>query len=290
MSPLRISSAARRRAALALTVPLLAVATACGSGSGTHPSQSPTTPIPTSSSASSPTAGSPTTGNPTATGTVPGTTPPSSATPTAPLGSPVNLPLWPFASLDQAREWERAYSAGGSQPWHLDAERTALAFTQGYLGFTGIDKTFSIAVTNVRDAHVGVGFATPSTPPRTATAAVIHLVRYGSEPNAPWEVVGTADTTLTLTAPAYGSLLRSPLTVGGAITGVDESIRVQIRTPARAAPLVDRPGLPAGGNAAPWQVTVTVPATTEPVLTVIASTGGHLQAVERFAVTGIRTG
>lgn len=224
--------------------------------------------------------------NRTATSTVPSTP----AAQTAPLGSPVNLPLWPFAALDQAREWERAYAAGGSQPWHLDAEQTALAFTQGYLGFTGIDKAVSTVLTSGRDAHVGVGFLTPATPAHTTTAAVIHLVRYGSEPDAPWEVVGTADTTLTLTTPAYGSTLRSPLTVGGAITGIDESIRVQIRALAQPAPLVDRPGLPAGGTAAPWRVTVTVPSTTEPVLTVIASTGGHLQAVERFAVTAVRTG
>lgn len=207
-----------------------------------------------------------------------------------PLGSPVNLPLWPFSSLEQAREWERAYAAGGSQPWHLDAARTALAFTQGYLGFAGIDKAVSVAGTNGRDAHVGVGFATPATPPGTHTAAVIHLVRYGSDANAPWEVVGTADTTLTLTSPAYGSVLRSPLTVGGVITGVDESIRVQIRTPAQAAPLADRPGQPAGGDASPWRVVLDVPATTQPFLTVIAATGGHLAAVERFAVTGVRTG
>jgi len=74
------------------------------------------------------------------------------------------------------------------------------------------------------------------------------------------------------------------------ITGVDESIRVQIRTLAQSAPLVDRPGEPAGGDASPWHVIVNVPATTQPVLTVIAATGGHLAAVERFAVTGVRTG
>lgn len=288
MSPLRISSAARRRAALALTVPLLAVATACGSGSGTHPSQSPTTPIPTSSSASSPTTGSPTTGNPTATGTVPGTTPPSSATPTAPLGSPVNLPLWPFATLAQAQAWESAYASGGHQPWHLDAGQTALAFTQGYLGFADIGRVTSTTVSG-RDAHIGVGYSTPATPPSTATAAVIHLVRYGSDSGAPWEVVGTADTTLTLTVPAYGATIASPVTVGGAITGVDESIRVQIRQLSGTAPLADRPGLPAGGTATPWHTTVTYAGATDPVLTIVASTGGHLMAVERFAITGVRT-
>lgn len=218
------------------------------------------------------------------------TGPTTATVPSAPLGSPVNLPLWPFASLDQAREWERSYAAGGHQPWHLDAGRTALAFTQGYLGFTGIDQVVSTVVTNGRDAHIGVGYATPSSPPRTASAAVVHLVRYGPDPTAPWEVVGTADTTLTLTTPAYGAVVRSPLTVGGAITGVDESIRVQIRTLAQTAPLADRPGLPAGGTATPWHVLVPYRGTTEPFLTVVASTGGHLAPVERFAITGARTG
>ncbi|NUP53810.1 MAG: hypothetical protein HOW97_41785 [Catenulispora sp.] len=265
-------------------------ASATSSATSTAPpaaSTGPTSPtVPTGTSAGSGTSTAPTGSGTSGLPTVPTT----SAGSSAPLGSPVNLPLWPFASLDQARTWEASYRAGGTQPWHLDAGQTALSFTQGYLGFTGVDKVLSAVVTNGRDTRVGVGFAAPGDPGRTVTAAVLHLVRYGPDADAPWEVVGTADTTLTLTQPAYGSVVRSPLTVGGAITGVDESIRVQIRTPAQTAPLADRPGLPAGGSGTPWRVTIAFPYPGGPVLTVVASTGGHLAPVERFAITGVRTG
>lgn len=283
-----------RRLTIAAAVIVLAVG--CGSASkpssGGPPGSTPASGSASGSgSASSPGSPSATTGVPTASSP---STPPtgSSATTSAnpPLGSPVNLPLWPFASLDQAWAWEQSYTSGGHEPWHLDAGQTALAFTQGYLGFTGIDKVVSTVVASGRDAHIGVGFATPSTPPGTVTSAVVHLVRYGPDADAPWEVVGTADTTLTLTAPAYGSVAHSPMTVGGAITGVDESIKVQIRTASRHMPLAELPGMPAGGSATPWHVSIAFPGTTDPVLTVVASTGGHLAAVERFAVTGVRSG
>jgi hypothetical protein len=116
-------------------------------------------------------------------------------------------------------------------------------------------------------------------------------VRYGTGPDAPWEVVGTDDTTFSLTTPAYGSLVRSPMVTGGRISGVDESIRVQVRQPSSAAPLGTSPCCtPAGGNDQPWNVKVSFSGASDPVLTVVASTGGHVADVERFTITAVRTG
>lgn len=76
------------------------------------------------------------------------------------------------------------------------------------------------------------------------------------------------------------------------ITGVDESIHVQVRDPAQPAPIADECCLPAGGEDTPWSTSVTF--STDPTgsptstLTVVASTGGHVADVERFAVTGVR--
>ena len=50
------------------------------------------------------------------------------------------------------------------------------------------------------DAHVPVGIKLPNG--TISTAAVIHLVLFGSGRFAPWEVVGTYDTTFTLARPA----------------------------------------------------------------------------------------
>ena len=193
-------------------------------------------------------------------------------------------PLWPFSTQAEADAWRQQYETQGSQPWHLDADATALGFTTGYLGFTEVDQVVGRDVRD-REAWISVGYDAGSGP---ATAAVVHLVRFGAGDDAPWEVVGTRDTDLTLEAPSYGSHVSSPLTVGGRITGVDESLRVQVRQPSSEAPIGEACCLPAGGQDTPWQTTVSFSGATDPALTIVVSTGGHIQGVERFAITAVR--
>ena len=196
-------------------------------------------------------------------------------------------PLWPFPTRAAATEWRDAYRSGGQQPWHLDAEETARSFTTGFLGFTEVDQITSSDI-GATDAQVGVGYTNADG--STSTAALIHLMRYGTGDDAPWEVVGTHDTDLRLETPDYGTTARSPMTVAGYVTGVDESVRVQVRQPSSATPLGETPtGQPAGGTDAPWETTVTFSGATDPAVTVVASTGGHVQDVERFAITGLRS-
>jgi hypothetical protein len=86
--------------------------------------------------------------------------------------------------------------------------------------------------------------------------------------------------------------VRSPATVGGRITGVDESIRVEVRQPSTARPLGADCCLSAGGTGSkgqPWQSSVSFTGAADPVLTIVASTGGHVAEVERFTVTAVRT-
>jgi hypothetical protein len=194
------------------------------------------------------------------------------------------LPLWPFANGQQVRGWQASYQSGGHQPWHLSARQTALSFTQGYLGYTEIDQ---IAATTISGDHARVAVGLRTDAGRVGTAAVIHLVRFGSGRLAPWEVVGTDDTTLSLTAPAYGAHVGTRLTAGGRITGVDESIRVQVRRQSSGVPAGGFCCVPTGGQNQPWSAAVTVRGTAPGVLTIAASTGGHLAAVERFAITGV---
>ncbi|MGA4956565.1 hypothetical protein [Streptomyces lavendulocolor] len=215
---------------------------------------------------------------------------PSTAAP-APGGGPVTglgrlQPIWPFTTLGQAQAWQREHRAGGHQPWHLDPEQTALSFTRGYLGFTEIDRVTSRSIGATR-ARVGVGLSGSED---SGSAAVVHLARYGTGRDAPWVVVGTDDTTFTLTRPVYGSVARSPLTVGGRISGVDESIRVQVWQPSSRAPLGTSCCTPAGGSGQPWSASVSFKGAEDAVLTVVAATGGHIAEVERFTVTAVRTG
>lgn len=197
-------------------------------------------------------------------------------------------PLWPFPTRAAAEEWQSAHASGGQQPWHLDAEETALSFTTGFLGFTELD-TITSSDIGATEAEIGVGYANPDGG-GTSTAAVVHLLRWGTGDDAPWEVVGTRDTTLVLERPDYGTTARSPMTVGGYVTGVDESLLVKVLQPSSPAPLGQTPdGLPAGGTDTPWETTVSFSGATDPAVTVVVWTGGHVQGVERFAVTGLRT-
>ncbi|MET7617961.1 hypothetical protein [Streptomyces sp. NPDC005408] len=265
--------------------------TACGGSGGSSDASGSPSAAPGASSPSQPSA-TPVPSAPSPT-TPPGTQPPGTQPPATPapgvigpaIGSGRLQPLWPFATLAAAQAWERDYHSGGHQPWHLDPDQTALSFTQGYLGFKDIGRISAHTVSG-RQAHIGVALSGPE----SSTAAVIHLVRYGTGPDAPWEVVGTDDATFSLTTPGYGSLVSSPLQTGGRITGVDEGIRVQVRQPSSAAPLGSSCCTSAGGNAQPWKVSVSFTGARDPVLTVVASTGGHIAEVERFTVTAVRTG
>jgi hypothetical protein len=193
-------------------------------------------------------------------------------------------PLYPFASLAAAQAWQASYASGGHQPWHLDPGQTALSFTQGYLGFSGIDKIAARTVSG-GDAHITVGYAAPNG--TISRAATIHLVKYGSGPDAPWEVVGTDDTTLTLDIPAYGAAVSSPVRIGGTITGVDESLSAEVHRLGSVAAVGSYCCRPAGGQTSPWSLTVPFQASSGQVLTIVVHTGGHVAAVERFAVTGV---
>lgn len=195
-------------------------------------------------------------------------------------------PMWPFSDANEAAAWQRSFREGGHQPWHLDASLTAESFTQGYLGYAAVNLTTSKRTTG-NQAWIGVGYALPNG--GTATAAVVHLAKIGSGTDAPWEVVGTEDTTLSVTQPAYGSTVDSPVTVGGRITGVDENIHVRVLE-LRRAQVGETGGIPSGGQNTPWTARVPFSAPADSVLTIAVSTGGHLTDVERFAITGVRGG
>ncbi|TDW92903.1 hypothetical protein EV137_0171 [Kribbella pratensis] len=219
---------------------------------------------------------------------------PDTVSPSAPAATPAPppttefrfQPLWPFRSVAEAAAWQRSYRESGGQPWHLDAEETALNFTRGFLGFTEIDRVVSRSARG-DDAYIGVGYQAEG---RSSVAAVIHLAKIGRGSDAPWEVVGTADTSLTVERPRYAARVTSPITVGGRISGVDESIRVQIRQPSSEEPIGTYCCRPGGGEKQSWSAQVTFRGAVDPALTVVASTGGHVREIEQFAITGVRRG
>jgi hypothetical protein len=294
------------------TVPLLAAAMAGviavatvatvranrSSGAGpaapvTNSRPAPVAPAPTLSSASRP-APSQSGSAPSQSGSAPsqsGSAPSQSGSAPSQSGQPTvatfNLgyqPLWPFNSYPEAEA--SRLQGRGPQGWLQHPDQVALRFTNYYLGFTELDRITGSRLDKL-GAHVGIGYRDPNGQLRTA--AVLHLLRYGTAPGSPWEVVGSDDTTFSLEQPAYGSKVSSPMTIGGHITGVDENIVVQVLQ--RNDNGTDRATLarvPAGGENSPW-TTGAVSFGQRGVLTIVASTGGHLQQVERFAIQGVHT-
>jgi hypothetical protein len=189
-------------------------------------------------------------------------------------------PLWPFATPQQARQVN-----GQTGPsWHFSAAQTALNFVRDYLKFSDITAVTSTQVT-AKDAHIGVGYPSPGGQPHTA--AVLHLLRFGDDAtnaSAPWEVVAATASDFSLInltrAEAPGQLL----TVQGQITGVDENIAVTLQT--LGGDVRTHAAVPAGGTDSPWSVAVH--SDLRGVITVVASTGGHTTAHERFVVSGIK--
>ena len=197
-----------------------------------------------------------------------------------------DLPLYPFANLQEVAAWQQEYRSGGTQPERLDSRMTALAFAR-FLGYPDIDQVVT-SREDAQGAHVSVGFRNPDSGNLT-TAAVVHLVRYGAGSDIPWEVVGTDDTDFTLTTPVYGAIVTSPMPAGGRISGVDESITVHVQQLHSNGLLGQVCCTPGGGTDEPWATTVSFSQPTDPVLIVSASTGGHVRDVERFTVTAAKS-
>ena len=196
-------------------------------------------------------------------------------------------PLFPFANLAHAQAWQRAHASGGHESWHLSPELTAVAFSQEYLGFSEINKVADYSVSQ-GNARVAVGLTLPDG--QVSSAAIVHLVRYGSGNSAPWEVVGTDDTTLTLDTPSYGATVASPVKIAATVAGVDEYLRAEAHTLGAGQPLGTFCCQPAGGRANPWSLTVPFHANSGQVITIVVHTGGHVAPTERFAVSGVRAG
>lgn len=205
------------------------------------------------------------------------------------------VPLWPYENYNQVQDAETIGCAMApcTPVWHFDAGATALKFVQSYLGFSDIRMMTSSTI-NGDQAYIGVGYAAPGAKSKT-TAAVLHLVRYVDRPNTagPWEVVGSEDTSFTLEKPAYGSQVIGGFTAGGHITGVDENIHVSVLAVNARSPIADECCIAAGGNDQPWSQGVGIPSLlvigpqhSTPV-TIVASTGGHVQQHERFAIQGV---
>ncbi|GAC1325770.1 MAG: hypothetical protein NVSMB13_09500 [Mycobacteriales bacterium] len=179
-------------------------------------------------------------------------------------GALPNLPTcWPYTSRTDAR-------AGLTPGPETSNPRTvALRFVQVFLQHPEVDtvtavgpKESGLAVTLGR--RVGESG-------RTVEVTTVYLVRVATGENAPYVVVSATSPLLSITAPTPGAPIRSPLPVSGRITGVDESIHVELRVLSRPAP-VGSAFTGGGGENSPWAQSVSFPALADKGATVVAWT------------------
>jgi len=171
---------------------------------------------------------------------------------------------WPYSSRSEARA--HIASAG---PEMTDPRAVALRFVLGFLQRPEVDR-----VTGVRSQDAGLGVTVGRRVPesgRVIDVTTVYLVRVAASDSAPYVVVSATAPYLSITGPAAGAAIRSPLTVSGRITGVDESIRVDVRVLSRPAP-IGSARTPGGGDNSPWSAPVSFPATADRGATVVAWT------------------
>ncbi len=203
----------------------------------------------------------------------PASNPPTGPASPSPSGGPMSVggtsyPIWPYTSLAQAQAAQRS---GGGAAWHRDAAQTALRF-MGYLQAPEVDR---VMANEKETTTVGAGrkvtLGRKMADGTVAAVTVVHLVRLGSGTTAPYAVTVAGAYRLAITAPEIAAPVRSPLAVRGTITGVDESIRVEVRTPSAGTP-ISAPTAAMGGTGKPWQTSVSFTAPSSGTGTLVART------------------
>lgn len=200
-----------------------------------------------------------------------------STPPTTPVTDGYAGALWPFTSQQQADAWTADH---GSRPWAADQTSVAAHFVTDYLGLSGVtaDKTCATCTKVLLTGSNG------------RTVGTVHLVGNGGQArNGPPYSVGSVDGgDLTVTTPAAGGVVSSPLRVSGRVTGVDESILLHlVSATGRDLASTSTPA----GSALPWEASLTWTDRSWSTAGLVAKTTSAKDgSVTRVAIVTVRRG
>jgi hypothetical protein len=176
--------------------------------------------------------------------------------------------LYPITSYSHAERLE----ASGRAAEFADSR----AVTEDFVALLGLDGV-SVGVSgdvSVKEPCTGcTSFTLQAAGQDVGTVALAHYDVKGARL---YTVLSVGGTDLTVTSPAPGQQVSSPLQVSGRVPGVDENVRLTLRAMPLGTVLADTSS-PAG-SAAPWRATVTWTGSSGPV--------GALSAVTRSARDG----
>ena len=220
--------------------------------------------------------------------------------PGGPVGTPTSAPtiipptsapapqvvgVWPFETEADAESWQKA-STGGQQPWHYDAGQTAVAFL-AFLKHPEINQVMSTSAQGSETA-VTLGQHNPDSG-RTTKVTTVLLKQVGTGSPRPWDVEEATASQFTIDQPTRFAQVNPPVTVSGHITGVDESIVLNLISPSTGGKLnPSTQPVAAGGQNTAWheRLNFQLPPN-DYVGALVATTGGHVAAVERLVMVPV---
>jgi hypothetical protein len=183
------------------------------------------------------------------------------------------IPVWPFTSDAQAADW---VAAPGDRTWAADPVQVAQHLLDDVLALPGT----AVGTAGGGDV-VRVVVRAGGRPVST-----VQLEQVGRGPNGPWAVTGASAEDVGITTPDAGGSVESPLTVTGRVTGVDESVHVQLL--AGSTQLAD--GHAPAGAEQPWSQLLRWSSTTWSTGAVVASTYDGKGDLHALALTPVRRG
>ncbi|MGN6472823.1 MAG: Gmad2 immunoglobulin-like domain-containing protein, partial [Mycobacteriales bacterium] len=199
-----------------------------------------------------------------------------------PVGTSSPFPaqgFFPFTTASEEADWEQQYPEGHS-PWISDPEAVATSWVTNYLKAKDVDQVMGGGV--VVDVH-GADQSTDITLGRNQSegglqpVVVVHLVKF----HHAWIVTGASDPHdfLTISSPAAGATVDSPLTVSGPGFGVDEVAKVELREAETPKLIAEAPTDGFGNGTPEWSTSLTfAPPQTDTgvlvVMTMSAADGG----------------
>ena len=198
-------------------------------------------------------------------------TPPSPFTPTPTLTtSAPGIPVWPFTTDAQAADWAARPAA---RPWATDPVQVTQHLLDDYLNVPG-------RATSRVDADPDAAVVEVSAGGRPVSQ--VRLVRVGTGTDGPWSVTGATSDNLSVTQPADGDEVHSPLAITGRASDPDTSVHLRL-----IADRVLGEGYAMAGRDRPWTHSLSWSGTTWSVGALVANTfdgKGDLRAVTLTAV------
>jgi hypothetical protein len=205
-------------------------------------------------------------------GGTPSPAPTTVPTPTAPTTgvttSASGTPVWPFTTDTQAADWK------SSRPWAGDPVQVTQHLLDDYLKLPGH------ATTRVNDdaaaaiVEVSIG---------TRPVAQVRLVRVGRDTDRPWSVTGATSDNLSVTKPADGADVSSPIAISGRASDPDTSVHLRLMTER-----VLGEGYAMAGRELPWTHTLPWTGTDWSVAALVANTFSGKGDLSAITITAVR--